>query len=131
MAFGADIIAGFPTETEAHFADSMSLVDETGLAFLHVFPYSPRPMTPAANMPQLDKALIKNRAARLRAKGDLALAAFQDAQIGTTQRVLIERAGKGRLDSFAEIMVEGGEAGATIMARVTGRANGVLVGELV
>jgi threonylcarbamoyladenosine tRNA methylthiotransferase MtaB len=131
MAFGADIIAGFPTETEEHFADSMSLVDEVGLAFLHVFPYSPRPMTPAANMPQLDKALIKDRAARLRAKGDEALAAFQNAQIGSTQRVLIERAGKGRLDTFAEIMVEGGEAGSTVMARVTGRAGGVLVGELV
>jgi threonylcarbamoyladenosine tRNA methylthiotransferase MtaB len=108
----------------------MSLVDEVGLAFLHVFPYSPRPMTPAAKMPQLDKAVIKERAARLRAKGDVALAAFQDAQIGTTQRVLIERAGKGRLDTFAEIIVEGGEAGATVMARVTGRAGSVLVGEL-
>ena len=131
MAFGADIIAGFPTETEAHFADSMSLVDEIGLAFLHVFPYSPRPMTPAANMPQLDKALIKDRAARLRAKGDAALAAFLDNQIGTTQRVLIERAGKGRLDTFAEIMVEGAEAGSIIMAHVTARAGGHLVGALV
>ena len=130
MAFGADIIAGFPTETEAHFSDSVSLVDEVGLAFLHVFPYSPRPMTPAANMPQLDKALIKQRAALLRAKGDAALAKFQDAQIGTTQRVLIERDGKGRLDTFAEIMVAGGQAGATVMALVTGRESGHLVGVL-
>jgi threonylcarbamoyladenosine tRNA methylthiotransferase MtaB len=131
IAFGADIIAGFPTETEAHFEDSMSLIDDVGLAFLHVFPYSPRPMTPAAKMPQLDKAIIKDRAARLRAKGELALAAFLDAQIGTTQRVLIERAGKGRLDTFAEILVEGGVAGATVMARVTGREDGHLVGVLV
>jgi threonylcarbamoyladenosine tRNA methylthiotransferase MtaB len=131
IAFGADIIAGFPTETEDHFADSLSLVDELGLAFLHVFPYSPRPMTPAANMPQLDKALIKERAARLRTKGDQALARFQDNQIGTTQRVLIERAGKGRLDSFAEIIVEGSEAGATIQAQITGRASGILIGDLV
>jgi threonylcarbamoyladenosine tRNA methylthiotransferase MtaB len=128
MAFGADIIAGFPTETEAHFEDSMSLVDDVGLAFLHVFPYSPRPMTAAAKMPQLDKAVIKDRAARLRAKGEAALAAYLDTQIGTTQRVLIERDGKGRLDSFAEIMVKGGAAGETLTAEVTSRADGHLVG---
>jgi threonylcarbamoyladenosine tRNA methylthiotransferase MtaB len=121
MAFGADIIAGFPTETEEHFQESISLVDDVGLAFLHVFPYSPRPMTPAARMPQLDKALIKDRAAQLRAKGAAALAAYLDAQIGTTQRVLIERDGKGRLDSFAEIKVEGAAAGSTIMVKVSGR----------
>eukprot|EP01041_Mallomonas_annulata_P022353 gene22353-42623_t len=74
IAFGADLIAGFPTETEAHFADSLALVDEVGLAFLHVFPFSPRPETPAARMPQLDKATIKARAALLRDKGQQALA---------------------------------------------------------
>jgi threonylcarbamoyladenosine tRNA methylthiotransferase MtaB len=131
IVFGADIIAGFPTETEEQFSESLSLVDEVGLAFLHVFPYSPRPQTPAARMPQLDKAVIKARATRLRAKGDIALAAFQEAQIGTIQRVLIEREGKGRLDNFAEINVTGGQAGATIMARVLARNNGVLVGELI
>jgi threonylcarbamoyladenosine tRNA methylthiotransferase MtaB len=131
IAFGADIIAGFPTETEALFEESISLVDELGLAFLHVFPYSPRPMTPAAKMPQLDKTLIKDRAARLRAKGNEALLTFQTGQIGTTQRVLIERAGKGRLDTFAEIQVAGADAGATVMARVTGIDKGALVGELV
>jgi threonylcarbamoyladenosine tRNA methylthiotransferase MtaB len=130
IAFGADIIAGFPTETETHFEESMSLIDDVGLAFLHVFPYSPRPMTPAAKMPQLDKAIIKDRAARLRAKGELALSAFLDSQIGSIQRVLIERAGKGRLDTFAEILVEGGVAGATVMARVIGRDGGHLVGVL-
>jgi threonylcarbamoyladenosine tRNA methylthiotransferase MtaB len=88
-------------------------------------------MTPAAKMPQLEKAIIKDRAARLRAKGELALSAFLDAQIGTTQRVLIERAGKGRLDTFAEILVEGGVAGATVLAQVTGREGGHLVGVLV
>jgi threonylcarbamoyladenosine tRNA methylthiotransferase MtaB len=100
IAFGADLIAGFPTETEAHFADSLALVDEVGLAFLHVFPFSPRPETPAARMPQLDKATIKARAALLRDKGQHALAAYLDSQIGTTQTVLIERDGKGRLNSF-------------------------------
>ncbi|MFN8731938.1 MAG: tRNA (N(6)-L-threonylcarbamoyladenosine(37)-C(2))-methylthiotransferase MtaB, partial [Hyphomonadaceae bacterium] len=98
IAFGADLIAGFPTETEAHFADSLALVDEVGLAFLHVFPFSPRPETPAARMPQLDKATIKARAALLRDKGQQALAAYLDSQIGTTQTVLIERDGKGRLN---------------------------------
>lgn len=131
IAFGADLIAGFPTETEAHFADSLALVDEVGLAFLHVFPFSPRPETPAARMPQLDKATIKARAALLRAKGEQALAAYLDSQIGTTQTVLIERDGKGRLNSFAEIQVPGGQAGALIQARVTGRADGYLLGQLV
>lgn len=130
IAFGADLIAGFPTETEAHFADSLALVDDVGLAFLHVFPFSPRPETPAARMPQLDKATIKARAAILREKGQHALAAYQDSQIGTTQTVLIERDGKGRLNSFAEIQVPGGLAGTLIQARVTGRADGYLVGEL-
>jgi threonylcarbamoyladenosine tRNA methylthiotransferase MtaB len=129
IAFGADLIAGFPTETEAHFADSLALVDEVGLAFLHVFPFSPRPETPAARMPQLDKATIKARAALLRDKGQQALAAYLDSQIGTTQTVLIERDGKGRLNSFAEIQVPGGQAGALIQARVTGRADGHLLGE--
>ena len=130
IAFGADLIAGFPTETEAHFADSLALVDEVGLAFLHVFPFSPRPETPAARMPQLDKATIKARAALLRDKGQQALAAYLDSQIGTTQTVLIERDGKGRLNSFAEIQVPGGQAGALIQARVTSRADGILIGEL-
>ncbi|WP_085338394.1 tRNA (N(6)-L-threonylcarbamoyladenosine(37)-C(2))-methylthiotransferase MtaB [Aquidulcibacter paucihalophilus] len=130
IAFGADLIAGFPTETEAHFADSLALVDDVGLAFLHVFPFSPRPETPAARMPQVDKATIKARAAILREKGQQALAAYQDSQIGTTQTVLIERDGKGRLNSFAEIQVPGGLAGTLIQARVTGRADGYLLGEL-
>jgi threonylcarbamoyladenosine tRNA methylthiotransferase MtaB len=128
IVFGADLIAGFPTETEAHFADSLSLVDEMDLAFLHVFPYSPRPQTPAARMPQLDKALIKARAAALRQKGQAALARYLDSQIGTTQTVLLEREGRGRLNSFAEIQVNGGEAGALIEAQITARADGHLVG---
>lgn len=131
MAFGADIIAGFPTETEAHFEESMSLVDETGLAFLHVFPYSPRPMTPAARMPQLEKAVIKDRASRLRAKGEAALHAFLESQIGSLQRVLIEKDAKGRLDSFAEITVPGGSAGAIVTAEVMSRIGERLVGRLV
>jgi threonylcarbamoyladenosine tRNA methylthiotransferase MtaB len=99
-----------------------------GLAFLHVFPYSPRPQTPAARMPQLDKALIKARAAALREKGQAALVRYLDSQIGTTQTILLERDGKGRLNSFAEIQVAGGEAGTLIEAHITARAEGHLVG---
>lgn len=116
IVFGADLIAGFPTETEAHFQDSMTLVDEVGLTFLHVFPYSARPLTPAARMPQLPGDVIRDRAARLRAKGDEALRGFLAAQIGTVQRVLMERDGRGRLDSFAEVHVPGGKAGETLTA---------------
>ena len=131
IAFGADIIAGFPTETDSQFEESLTLIDELGLAFLHVFPYSPRPQTPAARMPQLDKALIKQRASILRAKGDVVLARFLDGHIGTTQRVLVERDGKGRLDCFAEISVAGSSAGATIMAQIIGRDGAKLIGNLV
>jgi threonylcarbamoyladenosine tRNA methylthiotransferase MtaB len=129
MAFGADIIAGFPTETEAHFADSLSLVEALGLASLHVFPFSPRPGTPAARMPQLDRALVKERAARLRAQGEAVQARFLDARIGGVERVLMERPGRGRLDTFAEIAVPGGEAGDIVTVRVTGREGLMLLGE--
>ena len=90
IVFGADIIAGFPTETEEMFENSLRIVDECDLTFLHVFPFSPRPGTPAARMPQLDKAVIKERAARLRAKGEERNAAFLARAIGTRQRVLVE-----------------------------------------
>ncbi|MEN9855785.1 MAG: tRNA ((6)-L-threonylcarbamoyladenosine(37)-C(2))-methylthiotransferase MtaB [Pseudomonadota bacterium] len=130
MAFGADLIAGFPTETEADFEQSLSLVDELGLTFLHVFPFSPRPQTPAARMPQLDKGLIKARAARLRGAGDAALGAFLDRQIGTTQTVLMEGDDKGRLNNFAEIHVPTQGAGRTITAKVTGRQGHHLLGTL-
>ena len=101
MVFGADIIAGFPTETEAMFENSMKLVDECGLTFLHVFPYSPRPGTPAARMPMLEREVIKHRAAKLRAKGESRLANFLKDQIGTRQSVLIETPSTGRTTQFA------------------------------
>ncbi|MGB1026155.1 MAG: tRNA (N(6)-L-threonylcarbamoyladenosine(37)-C(2))-methylthiotransferase MtaB, partial [Rhodospirillaceae bacterium] len=91
IALGADIIVGFPTETEEMFQRSLDLVERCGLTHLHVFPYSPRPGTPAAKMPQLDKATIKMRAARLRAKGAEVRAAFTTARIGQTDRLLVER----------------------------------------
>jgi threonylcarbamoyladenosine tRNA methylthiotransferase MtaB len=103
VAFGADIIAGFPTETEAMFARSLDLVDECGLASLHVFPFSPRPGTPAARMPQLDRAEIKERARRLREKGEAALTAHLAAQVGARHRVLAERGGIGRTEQFTPV----------------------------
>ena len=86
VVFGADIIAGFPTETEAMFARSLDLVDECGLTHLHVFPFSPRPGTPAARMPQVARAVVKERARRLRDKGDAACAGISTARSGTAQR---------------------------------------------
>ncbi|MEZ5987271.1 MAG: tRNA (N(6)-L-threonylcarbamoyladenosine(37)-C(2))-methylthiotransferase MtaB [Hyphomonas sp.] len=91
IALGADIIAGFPTETEAHFENSVRLVEDCGLAFLHVFPYSPRPGTPAARMPQLDKAVVKERAARLRETGENALKTHFSRHIGEIREALVER----------------------------------------
>jgi threonylcarbamoyladenosine tRNA methylthiotransferase MtaB len=103
VVFGADIIAGFPTETEAMFARSRDLVDECGLTQLHVFPFSPRPGTPAARMPQLDRAIVKERAQRLRRKGEAALARHFDAQVGHSCLVLTERGGIGRTEQFMPV----------------------------
>jgi threonylcarbamoyladenosine tRNA methylthiotransferase MtaB len=95
-SFGADLIAGFPTETEAMFENSLKLVDDAGLSLLHVFPYSARTRTPAARMPQLNGKTIRDRAARLRAKGEMALVARNASLVGTTQTLLMERGGIGR-----------------------------------
>jgi threonylcarbamoyladenosine tRNA methylthiotransferase MtaB len=103
MVFGADIIAGFPTETEAMFENSLRLVEECGLTFLHVFPYSPRQGTPAARMPQVARAAIKDRAARLRAVGDGMVQQHLHAQIGRRHRVLTEAADMGRTEAFTEV----------------------------
>ncbi|TDL78454.1 tRNA (N(6)-L-threonylcarbamoyladenosine(37)-C(2))-methylthiotransferase MtaB [Palleronia sediminis] len=106
MTFGADIIAGFPTETEAHFADSLALVEACGLTWLHVFPYSARPGTPAARMPALDGGLVRERAARLREAGTRAVAAHLAAQVGRDHRVLMESPRMGRTEQFAETVFE-------------------------
>ena len=103
MTFGADIIAGFPTETEPMFANSLKLVDDCHLTWLHVFPYSPRPGTPAARMPQVDGRAIKDRAARLRAAGDAAVRRHLDAQVGRDHAVLMESPHMGRTAQFAEV----------------------------
>ena len=106
-AFGADLIAGFPTETEAMFENTLALVEAADLAFLHVFPFSPRPGTPAARMPQVDKAVAKARAARLRAAGEAALARHLQRQVGRVLMGLVERPGLARADDFTEIAFEG------------------------
>jgi threonylcarbamoyladenosine tRNA methylthiotransferase MtaB len=107
VVFGADIIAGFPTETEVMFQRSLDLVDECGLTQLHVFPFSPRPGTPAARMPQLDRGLIKERAARLRSTGEAALRAHLERQIGLRLQVLTERGGIGRTEQFLPVRLAG------------------------
>jgi len=96
VVFGGDIIAGFPTETEEMFARSLDLVSDCGLTFLHVFPFSARPGTPAARMPQVRREIAKERARRLRQKGETALAAHLAAQVGTRRRVLAETRASGR-----------------------------------
>ena len=103
MVFGADMIAGFPTEDEAMFGRSLALVDECGLTHLHVFPFSPRPGTPAARMPQVGRPVIKERAARLRAKGETVLQHHLQAQVGKTLRVLTEFSPIGRTEQFAAV----------------------------
>ena len=130
IAFGADIIAGFPTETEEHFQDSLSLIDECGLSFIHVFPFSPRVGTPAQKMPQLPKALIKERAKALREKATAALSKLLDAQIGTIQQVLIEKDGIGRLGNFTPIKVNQAPDGEIIKAKIVSRDTAGLVGEI-
>src|SRR5580692_3727915 len=105
IALGADIIAGFPTETEEMFARSIDLVEECDLTFLHVFPYSPRPGTPAARMPQVAGNVIRDRAKRLRAAGDAALRRRCDAEIGATRRVLTEAGGTGRTEHFTPVLL--------------------------
>jgi len=111
-ALGADIIAGFPTETEEMFARSLDLVEECGLTFLHVFPYSPRPGTPAARMPQVPTSLVKDRARRLREAGDAALRRRCDTEIGTTRQVLIESDTQGRTEHFLPVAISGETPGA-------------------
>jgi threonylcarbamoyladenosine tRNA methylthiotransferase MtaB len=103
VAFGADLIAGFPTETEAMFAKTLDLVDACDLAYLHVFPFSPRTGTPAARMPQVARSEVKDRASRLRARGTIALGRHLDRQRGRTVEVLAERDGIGRAQDFAEV----------------------------
>jgi threonylcarbamoyladenosine tRNA methylthiotransferase MtaB len=127
-AFSADLIAGFPTETEAMFENSLSLVDDAGLSRLHVFPYSPRPQTPAAKMPQLPRATIGERAARLRRKGEAALAARLDTMLGSRHMVLAERGGIGRTPCFTPVEIGDVAHGTLMPFHITGRNGAQLTG---
>lgn len=130
MTFGADLIAGFPTETDAHFDNLLALVEDCNLTWLHVFPYSPRPGTPAAKMPQVDGRIIKQRAARLRDVGKAAVERHLAAQINMSHAVLMERPTLGRTQHFAEVIFsEPQTEGQIIPTRITGHENGKLLAE--
>jgi len=126
MAFGADLIAGFPTETEEMFARSLSLVEECGLTFLHVFPYSPRPGTPAAKMPQVDGHTVKQRARRLRQAGEAALRKRAEAEIGARRQVLIESATQGRTEHFMPVEIAGYPVGTMLSLVIASHSDGRL-----
>jgi threonylcarbamoyladenosine tRNA methylthiotransferase MtaB len=121
VAFGADIIAGFPTETDEMFARSLDLVDGCGLTFLHVFPYSARPGTPAARMPQVAGHMVRERARQLREKGEAALRARLAAEVGQVREVLIESATQGRTEHFLPVAVAGYAPGSVRRLNIRGR----------
>ena len=128
IVFGADLIAGFPTETDEMFANSLALIDECDLTYLHVFPYSARKGTPAARMPQVPMDRRKARAAELRAAGDRRFASFLDRQVGTEIAALIEKPGDGRSEHYAPVRLTDSSApvGGVVRAYVTGVAEGAL-----
>jgi threonylcarbamoyladenosine tRNA methylthiotransferase MtaB len=131
VAFGADLIAGFPTETEAMFENSLGLVDAAGLSYLHVFPFSARANTPAARMPLVHPGIVKNRARRLREKGAAALAARLASLVGTEQELLVEKPGLGRTRCFASVsFAEGVKAGSIVRARISGSDGRILAGRV-
>jgi threonylcarbamoyladenosine tRNA methylthiotransferase MtaB len=119
IVLGADIIAGFPTETDDMFDRSRALVDECGLTFLHVFPYSPRPGTPAAKMPQVPGRTIKMRAKTLRDAGEAALQRRLSAEVGATRHVLVESKTQGRTEHFMPVALSGHDVGAVHAMTIT------------
>ena len=125
---GADLIAGFPTETEDMAINTLELLDDCDIVAAHVFPFSPRPDTPAARMPQVEKDIVKARAARLREAAALRRAKWLDRLVGTTQRVLIEGEGTGHADNFASVAVPAARKADIVTARITGRIDDHLVG---
>lgn len=131
MVFGADLIAGFPTETDEMFQNTLDIVGDCDLTWLHVFPYSPRPGTPAARMPQVDKVVRKQRAAALRAVGEQAARRHLESQVGRTVLVLVEGERLGRTEQFAEVRLDQDVAPGTLVpVRVTGIDAGKLMGEV-
>lgn len=130
MTFGADIIAGFPTETDAHFANSVKLVEDCDLTWLHVFPYSAREGTPAARMPAVDGGTIKARAKQLRGVGEAAVAAHLSKQIGQVHSILMESSNMGRTEQFTEVHFASDQPeGHIIAARIMGAEGRALIAE--
>jgi threonylcarbamoyladenosine tRNA methylthiotransferase MtaB len=127
IALGADIIAGFPTETDEMFERSQALVDECGLTFLHVFPYSPRPGTPAARMPQVAGQAIRERARRLREAGEAALRRRLASEVGATREVLIESATQGRTEHFLPVAMSGEAPGVVRKLTIAGHDGARLI----
>ncbi|VAW16482.1 tRNA t(6)A37-methylthiotransferase [hydrothermal vent metagenome] len=132
MVFGADIIAGFPTETEEMFENSLSMISEANLIYTHIFPYSKREGTPAAKIPnQVEKSVAKRRAAMLRAAGERQFAAHCASLVGSSRQVLIEKSGSGRTEQFVPVNVEGALAGEIVRVKILQASDIGLVGELV
>ena len=128
MSIGADLIAGFPTESEAAAANTLALLDDCDIVAAHIFPFSPRPDTPAARMPQLERETIKARAARLRDAAAARRIAWLDSLIGTRQTVLIENGEKGHADNFAPVHIASSIRGDLGPALITGRNDDLLIG---
>ena len=130
MVFGADIIAGFPTETDEMFENSLRIVTEADLTYLHVFPYSRRQGTPAARIPnQVPKAVARERAARLRALGETQFTKLCQSRIGKTEQVLVERNGLGRTEHFIPVTLETGQPGDIVPVTISGTSAAGLTGE--
>ncbi|MBZ9656500.1 tRNA (N(6)-L-threonylcarbamoyladenosine(37)-C(2))-methylthiotransferase MtaB [Phyllobacterium lublinensis] len=127
IVFGADIIAGFPTETDEMFENSVRIVEECSLTHLHVFPFSPREGTPAERMPQVGRQLVKARAAKLRAAGDAAYQRHLQGLVGSVQQILIEREGIGRTEGFTLVGVDAGTPGHIIARTINGHDGSKLI----
>lgn len=130
IIYGADIIAGFPTETEEMFENSLKLIEDCGLTWLHVFPFSPREGTPAARMPQMDRSIIKERAARLRSRGELAVQNHLAAQIGLEHNILIENERMGRTEGFTEVLFNKDQIkGSIVNAKIVSKSQTQLIAQ--
>ena len=129
MVFGADIIAGFPTETDEMFDNSLRFIAEANLSYIHAFPYSPRPGTPAARMPQVSKTIARERATQLRQAGERQFSILCESRMGCRENVLVERNGLGRTEQFIPVRVAGAEAGELVRVEITGRSADGLSGD--
>jgi threonylcarbamoyladenosine tRNA methylthiotransferase MtaB len=132
IVFGADLITGFPTETEEQFNETIDLVDEAGLTYLHVFPYSPRPGTPAAKMPQIDVNTRKYRSAALREKGEKLRTKYFEKLNGKIAKVLVEAKNRGYTETYAPVSLKNNHnRGEVISVKITSASADGLVAEII